>query len=253
MTNTERPHKQDAVLETKELLKQFASVKAINYLSISLPREGITSIIGPNGSGKSTLINMLSGTLPIDGGLVIIEGTAMKAILPYHSPSHGVTRTFQEVRLFNQMTVWDNILVVLTKRGVLQSLFEPMRSVYRNRARELLESVGLWEKRNDLVETLSYGQRKLLEISRALAMDVHIFLFDEPFAGLFPAMLQRVTHLLEDLKQQGKTVIFIEHNMDLIRQLSDYTFVLDSGELLAEGPIGDVLSRPEVIEAYLGT
>ena len=253
MTNTDRPPTQDAILETKDLLKQFASVKAINYLSISLPREGITSIIGPNGSGKSTLINMLSGTLTIDGGLVIIEGTAMKAILPYHSPTNGVTRTFQEVRLFNQMTVWDNILVVLTKRGVLQSLFEPTRRVYRNRARELLESVGLWDKRNDLVETLSYGQRKLLEISRALAMDVHIFLFDEPFAGLFPAMLQRVTHLLEDLKQQGKTVIFIEHNMDLIRQLSDYTFVLDSGELLAEGPIRDVLSRPEVIEAYLGT
>jgi branched-chain amino acid transport system ATP-binding protein len=253
MTSTNRPHTQDAALETKELLKQFASVKAINYLSISLPREGITSIIGPNGSGKSTLINMLSGTLPIDGGLVIIDGIAMKAILPYHSPSNGVTRTFQEVRLFNQMTVLDNILVVLTKRGVLKSLFEPMRPVYRQRAQDLLESVGLWEKRNELVGNLSYGQRKLLEIIRALALDVNIYLFDEPFAGLFPAMLQRVTHLLEDLEQQGKTIIFIEHNMDLIRQLSDYTFVLDSGELLAEGPVQDVLSRPEVIEAYLGT
>ena len=104
-----------------------------------------------------------------------------------------------------------------------------------------------------MAETLSYGQRKLLEVGRALAMNVNIYLFDEPFAGLFPAMLERVTQLLEGLKQQGKSVIFIEHNMDLIRRLSDYTFVLDSGELLAEGPVNEVLDRPEVIEAYLGT
>ena len=253
MTNTDRSHTQPAALETKELLKQFASVKAINHLSISLPRVGITSIIGPNGSGKSTLINMLSGTLSIDGGMVIIQGSSMRTILPYHSPAHGVTRTFQEVRLFNQMTVLDNLLVVLTERGVLKSLFESNRSAYQSRAKELLEAVGLWEKRGDLAETLSYGQRKLLEVSRALAMNVNVYLFDEPFAGLFPAMLRRVTQLLEGLKQQGKSVIIIEHNMDLIRRLSDYTFVLDSGELLAEGPVNEVLDRPEVIEAYLGT
>ncbi|MCH8961785.1 MAG: lipoyl(octanoyl) transferase LipB [Bacteroidetes bacterium] len=172
MTEENRSHSHGVVLETKDLLKQFASVKAINYLSIAIPKQGITSIIGPNGSGKSTLINVLSGTLPIDDGLVIIDGISMKAILPYHSPSHGVTRTFQEVRLFNQMTVWDNILVILTKREVLKSLFEPTRPVYRRRAQELLEAVGLWEKRRDQAETLSYGQRKLLEVGRALAMNV---------------------------------------------------------------------------------
>ena len=253
MTAEDRADSRGPVLETQDLLKQFASVKAINYLSISLPQQGITSIIGPNGSGKSTLINVLSGTLPIDGGMVIIQGTSMRAILPYRSPSHGVTRTFQEVRLFNQMTVLDNLLVVLTERGVFKSLFESNRSAHQSRAKELLEAVGLWEKRGDLAETLSYGQRKLLEVGRALAMNVNIYLFDEPFAGLFPAMLERVTQLLEGLKQQGKSVIFIEHNMDLIRRLSDYTFVLDSGELLAEGPVNEVLDRPEVIKAYLGT
>ncbi len=251
--NDQGPADSGAVLETQGLVKQFASVKAINYLSIAVPKQGITSIIGPNGSGKSTLINCLSGTLPIDGGIVILQGSSMRAILPYHSPSHGVTRTFQEVRLFNQMTVLDNMLVVLTERGVLKILFERSGSAHHNRAKELLESVGLWEKRRDQVENLSYGQRKLLEVGRALAMNVNIYLFDEPFAGLFPAMLERVGQLLEGLKDQGKTIIFIEHNMDLIRRLSDYTFVLDSGELLAEGPVNEVLDRPEVIEAYLGT
>ncbi len=243
----------EIAIQTQALLKQFASVRAINYLSISLPKEGITSIVGPNGSGKSTLINMLSGTLPIDEGLVIIDGVSLKTILPYDSPTLGITRTFQEVRLFNQMTVLDNLLVILTKRGVFGSLFEPNRSSYRDRAKQLLASVGLWDKRQDLAENLSYGQRKLLEVSRALAMDVKIYLFDEPFAGLFPAMLEQVKGLLEELKRQRKTIIFVEHNMDLIRQLSDYTFVLDSGELLAEGEVQEVLARPEVIEAYLGT
>jgi len=253
MTNENWADDIGAALETQGLVKQFASVKAINYLSIAVPKRGITSIIGPNGSGKSTLINCLSGTLPIDDGIVVLQGNSMRAILPHNNPSHGVTRTFQEVRLFNQMSVLDNMLVVLTERGVLKSLFEHKRSSYQSRAKELLESVGLWEKRGDQAESLSYGQRKLLEVGRALAMNVSIYLFDEPFAGLFPAMLERVTLLLEGLKQQGKSIIFIEHNMDLIRRLSDYTFVLDSGELLAEGPVNEVLDRPEVIEAYLGT
>ena len=253
MTNVSNNQSHEFAVQTQGLLKQFASVRAINYLSIALPKEGITSIVGPNGSGKSTLINILSGTLPIDDGLVIIDGLSLRAILPYDSPSHGVTRTFQEVRLFDQMTVLDNLLVILTKRSVFGSLFEVNRSSYENRAKELLDSVGLWEKRRDMAENLSYGQRKLLEVSRALAMDVKIYLFDEPFAGLFPAMLEQVRGLLVELRQQRKTIIFVEHNMDLIRQLSDYIFVLDSGELLAEGEVREVLARPEVIQAYLGT
>lgn len=244
---------QEYALETTGLLKQFASVKAINYLTIAVPRGGITSIVGPNGSGKSTLINMLSGTLPIDEGLVIMDGVTLRVVMPYDSPSHGVTRTFQEVRLFDQMSLWDNILVVLTKRSVIGALLERVGSGHTSRARELLEMVGLWDKRRAFAQELSYGQRKLLEIARALAMDVKIYLFDEPFAGLFPAVLEKVKVLLQELKKDGKTIIFIEHNMDLIRELSDYIFILDSGELLAEGEVHEVLARPEVIEAYLGT
>ncbi|MEE9324229.1 MAG: ATP-binding cassette domain-containing protein [Dehalococcoidia bacterium] len=241
------------IVETKELSKHFGAVKAVDRLTMSLPKEGMTSIVGPNGSGKSTLINLLSGTLPFDEGIVIIDGASCRFIKPYESPTHGLTRTFQEIRLFDQMTVWDNILVILTSRGVFSSLVERPNVKYKDKAREIIDAVGLWEKRKALAMNLSYGQRKLLEVGRALAMDVKIFLFDEPFAGLFPKMLEKVKTLLKELKRRGCTVVFVSHNMDIIRELSDHIFVLDNGALLAEGEVDEVLNRPEVIEAYLGT
>lgn len=241
------------IVETKELSKHFGAIRALDRLTISIPKAGMTSIVGPNGSGKSTLINLLSGTLPFDGGLVVINNVSCRVIWPYENLAHGLTRTFQEVRLFDQMTAWDNILVVLTSRGVFSSLVERTNAKNTNRAREILESVGIWEKHGDLAIELSYGQRKLLEIGRTLAMDVGIFLFDEPFAGLFPKMLEQVKGLLQELKRLDRTVIFVSHNMEIVRQLSDHIIVMDSGTVLAEGEVEEVLTRPEVIEAYLGT
>ena len=240
------------VLETEEVSKHFGAVKAVDRLSISIPRGGITSIVGPNGSGKSTLINLLSGTLPLDGGMVIIDGVGLKIVKAYETPAHGITRTFQEVRLFDQMSVWDNLMVVLTDRRLFPALKERARPAYKRRAREILESVGMWEKRRSMAIDLSYGQRKLLEIGRVMALDVSIYLFDEPFAGLFPKMLERVKAILRDIRGRGHTIIFISHNMDIVRELSDRIFVLDSGTLLAHGEVEEVLGRPDVIEAYLG-
>ena len=212
----------------------------------------MTSIVGPNGSGKSTLVNLLSGTLPLDGGMVVIDGKGLRVVHAFETPEHGLTRTFQEVRLFDQITVWDNIMVVLTRRPWLLALFERAKPDYKQRAEEILKKVGMWEKRRALAQNLSYGQRKLLEIGRAMAMDVKVYLFDEPFAGLFPQMLERVKDLMKEMGEEGHTIVFIEHNMDIVRELSDHIFVLDSGTLLAEGEVEDVLNRPEVIEAYLG-
>ncbi len=239
-------------LETIDISKHFGAVKAVDQLSVSIPLLGMTSIVGPNGSGKSTLVNLLSGILPLDGGMVIIDGVGLKVIRAHETPAYGLTRTFQEVRLFGQMSVWDNIMVVLTNRRLFPALLERTKASHRDKAKSILENIGLWEKRHALAMNLSYGQRKLLEIGRAMAMNVDIYLFDEPFAGLFPQMLERIKDIMKVARAEGSTVIFISHNMDIVRDLSDYLIVLDSGELLAQGEVEDVLHRDEVIEAYLG-
>lgn len=241
------------ILETKNLIKRFDGVHAVDHLSIGVEKGKITSIVGPNGSGKTTLINLLSGMLSIDGGSVVMNSAQkLTKIQPYQVSFYGITRTFQDVRLFEQMTVLDNILVVLTERNVFSAFFEKHKDYHLEKAEEVLQKVELWEKRNQLAVNLSYGQRKLLEIARVLAMTAEIYLLDEPFVGLFPEMVKNVAEIIRGLKQNGKTVILIEHNMNLIRELSDYVFVMDEGKLLAEGEPKEVLDKKEVIEAYLG-
>jgi len=240
------------VLETREVSKSFGAVKAIDQLTISILREWITCIVGPNGSGKSTLINLLSGLLPLDGGIVVVDNVGLRVVKAHDSPDHGITRTFQEVRLFDQITVWDNIMVVLTERRVFPALLERTKPSHKDEAERILKSVGMWEKRDAMAQDLSYGQRKLLEIGRAMAMDVQIYLFDEPFAGLFPRMLEQVKTILKEMREEERSIVFVSHNMDIVRELSDHLFVLDSGALLAAGEVDEVLARSTVIDAYLG-
>ena len=240
-------------LETRDISKHFGAVRALDQLSVAISKKGMTSIVGPNGSGKSTLINVLSGVLPLDGGIVIIDGLGLRVVKAHETPAHGMTRSFQEVRLFDQISVWDNIMVVLTERRLFPAMLERSKSSYKDKAQSILERVGMWEKKDSLAMDLSYGQRKLLEIGRAIALDVNIYLFDEPFAGLFPQMLERAKAIMNDLRDQGRTIILISHNMDIVRELPDHLVVLDSGTLLAEGNVEEVLASPEVIDAYLGT
>jgi len=240
------------ILQTHNLTKHFDGVYAVNGVSISFEQGAVTGIIGPNGSGKSTLTNLLSGIFEFDKGAIVIDGVNLKKIRSSELPEFGITRTFQDVRLFEQMTVLDNLLVTLTERGVFQALFSKHNSLHLKQARGILESLGLWEKRHTLVANLSYGQRKLLEIGRVLAMDCKIVLLDEPFAGLFKEMVKIVVSIIQKLKQNGKTIILIEHNMELIRELCDHLYVMDEGKVLAEGKPAKVLEEKKVIEAYLG-
>ena len=240
------------VLQTRDITKSFGAVKAIDQLTMSIFREWVTCIVGPNGSGKSTLINLLSGMLPLDGGLVVIDDVGLRVVKAHDSPDHGITRTFQEVRLFDQISVWDNIMVVLTERRVFPALLERTKLRHKDEAKRILQSVGMWAKRDAMAQDLSYGQRKLLEIGRAMAMDVQVYLFDEPFAGLFPRMLEQVKTILKEMREQERSIVFVSHNMDIVRELADHLFVLDSGALLAAGEVEEVLSRSKVIDAYLG-
>jgi len=241
------------IIETKNLVKRFNGVCAVDRLSVEIEKGQITGIIGPNGSGKTTLINLLSGVLEIDSGEIIVDGTKkITRILPHQVSYYGITRTFQNVRLFEQMTVLDNILVVVTERNVFSSLFERHTEYHHEIAEEVLQKVGLLEKKNQLAVNLSYGQRKLLEIARTLAMKAEVYLFDEPFAGLFPEMKKIVSNIFQELKQENKTIVLIEHDIGLIRELCDHIFVMDEGKLLAEGKPESVLKKREVFEAYLG-
>src|SRR3989338_10690244 len=242
-----------SLLEVKNLYKHFDGVNAIDHLSLSIQKGKINGIIGPNGSDKSTLVNLLTGMIPFDSGVVVVsETTRLSKIHAYEVLDFKVTRTFQDVRLFEQMPVLDNVLVVLTERNVASALFERHNAFHLEKAEEVLKKVGLWEKKGELAKNLSYGQRKLLEIARILAIDCDVFFFDEPFAGLFQEMIKVVVSVMKELKEKDKTIILIEHNMDLIRELSDYLYVMDGGKLLAEGKPKEVLARKDVIEAYLG-
>ncbi len=240
------------ILRTKNLVKHFDGVCAIDNLSINIERGTVTSIVGPNGSGKTTLVNILCGLLRPDRGEIELSDVRFHEFRSEEMITFKVTRTFQEVRLFNQMSVLDNILVVLTERSARQSFFEKHGEFHLERAKKILGKVDLWEKRNELAGSLSYGQRKLLEIGRMLAIDAKLVLLDEPFAGLFPEMVKIIVNIVKDLKAHEVTVILIEHDMSLVRELSDHVIVMDSGKLLAEGKPDEVLKRRDVIEAYLG-
>ena len=240
------------IIETKKLVKHFGGVNAVDHLSVSIPKGKITGLVGPNGSGKTTLINILSGFFPHDGGEIIFSGVRRNKILSWENRVYGATRTFQQIRLFDQMSALDNILVVLTERDPFKSLFERHNAFHLNTAEDILKKVGLHEKRFHNAGSLSYGQRKLLEIGRILAMNSEVILLDEPFAGLFPEVVKMVEGFIRELKSEGKTIILVEHNMAIIRSLCDYLLVMDAGKLLAEGEPEKVLSEKTVLEAYLG-
>lgn len=244
-------------LKTHNITKQFEGVRAVHSLSVEFEAGKITGVIGPNGSGKSTLINLLTGMIPMTSGEIVIAGkVGIKKMKPNSTVDYGITRTFQEVRLFEQMSVLDNVLVVTTCRGPLKAMFEKHSEYHLAIAEEVLKKVGMWQFHDKNAVSLSYGQRKLLEIARVLAMrkigKANVVFFDEPFAGLFPEMRKVVVTVIKELKTEGVTVILVEHNMDLIRELSDTVIVMDAGELLAEGVAGKVLAQRDVIEAYLG-
>jgi ABC-type branched-subunit amino acid transport system ATPase component len=224
------------MLQATNISKHFDGIQALSSVSIECKQGSITGIIGPNGSGKSTLVNVLTNMLSKNGGKIIMKG--------------NYSRTFQDARLWGNLTVLDTILLSLETRSVLQSIFT--LSPHQKEALAVIQRIGLDHHTHTQARHLSYGQRKLLELGRALAGDTKILFLDEPFAGLFPEVIYTIKTILSEEKEKGTAIILIEHDMAIIKELCDYVYVLDSGKNIAEGRAVDVLNDQAVKTAYLG-
>ncbi|MCC7305136.1 MAG: ATP-binding cassette domain-containing protein [Alphaproteobacteria bacterium] len=196
-------------LATEHLSKNFLGVQALKELSVEFGEGQCTGLIGPNGSGKSTLLHVASGLLPVSGGAVVLSNRRLRRVKPYRILKYGMSRTFQDGRLIGQMSVLDNLLLAMAERNPFRALFQFREKDDLERAETMLRRVGLWEKKDALAGGLSYGQRKLLEITRAMATGADIYLLDEPFSGLFPEAIEIIAGLIEDMKKKGKTIILI--------------------------------------------
>ena len=238
MTNTE------IALEVNDLHKDFGGIKAVNGCDFKVPKGKISGLIGPNGSGKTTTFNLLTGVIVPDSGAVIYNGENLAGLKPYQIFAKGITRTFQITRVYQEMTVFENMLSVAYLKIPIQEA--------RSRAEELMKFVNLLKLRDEYGGNLSYGQQKLLEFARALMTEPELVLLDEPAAGVNRTLLASLLERIHELQSMGKTILIVEHDMNVIMNHCDTIFVMDYGVKIAEGPPEAIQNNEQVIEAYFG-
>ena len=248
------------MLAAAELTKSFGGFQALSGCSLEIASRSITGIIGPNGAGKSTLFNVLGGLLAPESGDVIFEGRSILGLRADERARIGLVRTFQISRELGELTVVENMLLASPQQdgeAVWRAFLSPARVRAQERAgvaraRALLEQVDLWHLANEPAKNLSGGQKKLLELTRALMLEPKIILLDEPTSGVSPAMTQALGQTIQKLRNQGLTFAIIEHDMDVIAQLCAPIYVLAEGRTLIRGTFREVASNAEVMQAYLG-
>lgn len=234
----------EIALEVNDLHKDFGGIKAVNGCHFQVPKGKISGLIGPNGSGKTTTFNLLTGVIVPDSGAVIYNGENIVGLKPYQIFAKGITRTFQITRVYQEMTVFENMLSVAYLKIPLQEA--------RSRAEELMKFVNLLKLRDEYGGNLSYGQQKLLEFARALMTDPELILLDEPAAGVNRTLLASLLERIQELRSMGKTVLIVEHDMNVIMNHCDKVFVMDYGVKIAEGAPESIQNNEQVIEAYFG-
>lgn len=249
------------ILEVRGLTKRFGGLAAVSEVDFSVREGGITGLIGPNGAGKTTIFNLITGVYKVTEGSVTFDGKPITDMEPYLIADIGVTRTFQNIRLFKNLTVFDNVLTAChasAKYGLFEAFLHLPRylreeKALKEKALGLLEMLGLADRRNAIANGLPYGLQRRLEITRALALDPRLLLLDEPAAGMNPDETDQLMHLIGEIRDRFKlSVLVIEHHMDLVMKLCEHIVVLNFGQKLAEGTADQIRGNKKVVEAYLG-
>ncbi|MCL1949689.1 MAG: ABC transporter ATP-binding protein [Turicibacter sp.] len=249
-----------AYLSVKEVSKSFGGLTAVGGVSFEVEKGQVVSIIGPNGAGKTTIFNLLTGVYEIDSGTVTFDGKPIHNKPVQDIVGAGIARTFQNIRLFPKMRVLENVLVGMDRKmgyGLLSSVFRTPKfkkaeQEFTQRAIEILGSIGLGDEIHNYAENLPYGAKRKLEIARAMATGAKILLLDEPAAGMNPQESVELMDFISSLKNQGYTLILIEHDMSVVMKISDKIYVIDHGVKIAEGKPAEIANNEAVIRAYLG-